>query len=206
MEPLLSISRLISAYKHRISTDSFRATTPSTDMFHRVNAVMRVLREGDILCFNHRTSVRSQWIKRITHCEMPHFCVYAGAGRILGMLRGRVRFHRLGRFYRPGYDIKILRGIPEVLQAAKEFINRRESKVDLVVIGTLTLFDRAAHLHAHEYLPYHPHGVTCSGIVSSAVHRAFNLRTIYNPMLQTPADLEKILGRLGLEVIAVQST
>ena len=70
-------------------------------------------RAGDLLFFYHRTSWRSLWIRRITACELPHVCVYLGDGRIVGMLRGRVRRHLLRRFLRDEYEVRFVRGSPK---------------------------------------------------------------------------------------------
>src|SRR6478609_879352 len=90
-------------------------------------------RPGDLLFFYHRTSFRSRWIRRITACDMPHVCVYLGEGRIIGMLRGRVRQHRLSRFFRDEYELRFVRGSPAIAREITRFLGRREAAVDLLV-------------------------------------------------------------------------
>src|SRR3954463_13613962 len=96
---------------------------------------LAVVRPGDLLFFYHRTSWRSRWIRRITACDMPHVCVYLGNGRIAGMLRGRVRRHRLSRFFRDEYELRFVRGSPAILREISRFMGQREAVVDLFVLA-----------------------------------------------------------------------
>src|SRR3954471_21689107 len=98
-------------------------------------------RPGDLLFFYHRTSWRSRWIRRVTACDMPHVCVYLGKGRIVGMLRGRVRRHLLRRFFRDEYDVRFVRGSTRVLDETLRFMGRREALIDLIVLGFLVFFE-----------------------------------------------------------------
>jgi hypothetical protein len=165
----------------------------------------RLLREavggaqpGDLLFFYHRTSWRSRWIRRVTACDMPHVCVYLGRGRIVGMLRGRVRRHLLRRFFRDEYDLRFVRGSARVLDEAQRFLGRREAMIDLIVLGVLVLFERALGAKLGRRLfPYKMRGVTCSGIVSSAWHAAHGIESWCNPMKHTPLDLEMAVGKVG---------
>ena len=155
-------------------------------------------RPGDLLFFYHRTSFRSRWIRRITACELPHVCVYLGNGRIIGMLRGRVRQHRLSRFFRDGYDLRFVRGSPAVLHEVRQFLGRREVFVDLLVLALLVLLERVIGAgRARRLFPYRMRGVTCSGIVASAWHRASGLESWCEPMKYTPRDLERVVGKVG---------
>lgn len=154
------------------------------------------IREGDVLFFYHRTSWRSRWIRRITGCDLPHVCVYLGCGRIVGMLRGRVRRHFLRRFFREGYDLRFVRGSPKVRDEALRFLGRRESWGDLVALGLLALVERALGSGAwRRAIPYRMRGVTCSGVVSTAWHRAQELVPLLDPMTHTPLDLERAVGK-----------
>jgi hypothetical protein len=151
---------------------------------------------GDLLFFYHRTSWRSRWIRRVTACEMPHVCVYLGKGRIVGMLRGRVRRHLLRRFFRDEYDVRFVRGSARVLDEAMRFIGRREVLIDLIVLGFLVLFERALGPRLGRRLfPYRMRGVTCSGIASSAWHAAHGIESWCSPMKHTPLDLEMTVGK-----------
>ena len=89
------------------------------------------IRPGDVLFFYHRTSVRSRVIRRITRCEMPHVALYEGEGRVIGMLKGRVRRHRIDRFFKNEYDIRIVRGDAALIEVVSRQIDRRESYADL---------------------------------------------------------------------------
>jgi len=155
-------------------------------------------RPGDLLFFYHRTSWRSRWIRRITASDMPHVCVYLGKGRIIGMLRGRVRQHRLSRFFRDEYELRFVRGSPAILHEVTKFVGRRESALDLLVLALLVLLERAfAASGARKWFPYRMRGVTCSGIVASAWHRANGVEPRCEPMKYTPRDLEQVVGKLG---------
>jgi len=155
-------------------------------------------RPGDLLFFYHRTSWRSRWIRRITACDLPHVCVYSGAGRIVGMLRGRVRRHFLRRFLRDEYDIRFVRGSPEVLREASHFLGQREAFRDLLVLAVLVLLERLLGPWAgRRLLPYRMRGVTCSGVVSSAWHRAGGVQSWCDPMKHTPLDLEHCVGKVA---------
>jgi hypothetical protein len=157
-----------------------------------------VARPGDLLFFYHRTSWRSRWIRRITACELPHVCVYSGNGRIVGMLRGRVRRHFLRRFLRDEYEVRFVRGTPDILQQTLPFLGKREAWFDLAVLAALVLLERVLGAGAaRRLLPYRMRGVTCSGVVSTAWHRANGVRSWCDPMLHTPLDLENSVGKLG---------
>jgi hypothetical protein len=161
-------------------------------------AAIAQARAGDLLFFYHRTSWRSRWIRRITACDMPHVCVYLGSGRIVGMLRGRVRRHFLGRFLRAEYDLRFVRGSPQILQETLGFLGRREALLDLFVLGVLVLFERVLGAGAGRgLLPYRMRGVTCSGIVSSAWHAAQGVDSWCDPMKHTPLDLERAVGKVS---------
>ncbi|HET7540091.1 MAG TPA: hypothetical protein VFK05_09465 [Polyangiaceae bacterium] len=155
-------------------------------------------RPGDLLFFYHRTSFRSRWIRRIVACDMPHVCVYLGNGRIIGMLRGRVRQHRLSRFFRDEYELRFVRGSPSILREVMRFQGQREVAVDLFVLALLVLLERAFGAGCGRLLlPYRMRGVTCSGIVASAWHRANGVEPWCAPMLYTPRDLEQAVGKVG---------
>lgn len=159
---------------------------------------MSAARAGDLLFFYHRTSWRSRWIRRITACDLPHVCVYLGNGRIIGMLRGRVRRHFLGRFFRDEYDLRFVRGSAAVLDEASRYLGRREAIVDLVVLAILVLVERALGARmGRQLVPYRMRGVTCSGVVSSAWHAAHGLEAWCDPMKHTPVDLERAVGKLS---------
>lgn len=153
---------------------------------------------GDLLFFYHRTSFRSRWIRRITACDMPHVCVYLGKGRIIGMLRGRVRRHRLSRFFRDEYDLRFVRGSPAILREMLRFLGQREARFDLFVLALLVLLERVIGAgRGRRLLPYRMRGVTCSGIVSSAWHRANAIEPWCDPMKFTPRDLERAVGKVS---------
>ena len=153
---------------------------------------------GDLLFFYHRTSWRSRWIRSITACDMPHVCVYLGRGRIVGMLRGRVRRHLLGRFFRDEYELRFVRGSARVRDEVLRFLDRREAWLDLFVLGVLVLLERALGKGSgRRRFPYRMRGVTCSGVVSSAWHRAHGLEAWCEPMKHTPLDLERAVGKLS---------
>jgi len=155
-------------------------------------------RPGDLLFFYHRTSWRSRWIRRVTACDLPHVCVYLGRGRILGMLRGRVRRHQLRRFFRDEYDLRFVRGSVAVLEEASHFLGKREAWFDLFVIGVLVLCERIVGTgHARRLVPYRMRGVTCSGLVSSAWHAAYGLSSRCEPLKHTPRDLEQVVGKVS---------
>ncbi|HEY0467874.1 MAG TPA: hypothetical protein VGC79_26925 [Polyangiaceae bacterium] len=155
-------------------------------------------RPGDLLFFYHRSSWRSRWIRRITACDMPHVCVYFGKGRIIGMLRGRVRRHRLSRFFRDEYQLRFVRGSPAILAETQRFVGQREAPVDLFVLALLLLLERVlGAFSGRRRLPYRMRGVTCSGIVSSAWHRANAVEPHCDPMKYTPRDLEQAVGKLS---------
>jgi len=157
-----------------------------------------VARPGDLLFFYHRTSWRSRWIRRITACDLPHVCVYSGEGRIVGMLRGRVRRHFLRRFLRDEYEVRFVRGSPDILQQTLPFLGQREAWFDLAVLAVLVLLERALGAGlGRRLLPYRMRGVTCSGIVSTAWHRANGVQSWCDPMKHTPRDLENSVGKLG---------
>jgi hypothetical protein len=154
------------------------------------------VRAGDLLFFYHRTSWRSRWIRRVTGCDMPHVCVYAGKGRIVGMLRGRVRRHPIRRFFRDEYDVRFVRGTPRILEEALRFSGRCERWVDLLVLGVLVLLERALGAPVgRRVVPYRMRGVTCSGVVSTAWHAAHGLGSFCDPMMHTPLDLERAVGK-----------
>jgi hypothetical protein len=153
---------------------------------------------GDLLFFYHRTSFRSRWIRRIVACDMPHVCVYLGEGRIIGMLRGRVRRHRLSRFFRDEYELRFVRGSPAILGEVRRFLGQREAALDLFVLALLVLLERALGAgRGRRLLPYRMRGVTCSGIVASAWHAANGIEPWCAPMKYTPRDLEQAVGKLG---------
>lgn len=155
-------------------------------------------RAGDLLFFYHRTSWRSRWIQRVTACEMPHVCIYVGGGRIVGMLKGRVRKHPLRRFFRSGYQIRFVRGSGAVLEQVEQFVGRREAWLDIFVLGVLVLLERAlGPRFGRRALRYRMRGVTCSGIVSSAWHAAHQRTSLCDPMQHTPLDLERAVGKLA---------
>jgi hypothetical protein len=165
----------------------------------RLLRVARVeTRPGDLLFFYHRTSWRSRWIRRITSCDMPHVCVYLGQGRIIGMLRGRVRRHRLSRFFRDEYELRFVRGSPAILGEVRRFLGQREAALDLFVLALLVLLERAFGAGCGRRLfPYRMRGVTCSGIVASAWHRANAVEPWCAPMQYTPRDLEQAVGKVS---------
>jgi hypothetical protein len=153
-------------------------------------------RPGDLLFFYHRTSWRSRWIRRVTACDLPHVCVYLGNGRIVGMLRGRVRVHFLRRFFRDEYELRFVRGSPAVLEEARRYRGQREALMDLLVIGALVLVERLLGARwGRALIPYRMRGVTCSGVASSAWHAALGLEPSYDPMKHTPLDLERAVGK-----------
>jgi hypothetical protein len=155
-------------------------------------------RAGDLLFFYHRTSWRSRWIRRITACDLPHVCVYLGNGRIIGMLRGRVRRHFLRRFFRDEYELRFVRGSSRVLDEVSRFLGRREAWLDLAVLAVLVLLERTLGASAGRRLVrYRMRGVTCSGIVSSAWHAAHGLESWCDPMKHTPLDLERAVGKVS---------
>jgi hypothetical protein len=155
-------------------------------------------RPGDLLFFYHRTSWRSRWIRRITACGLPHVCVYLGNGRIIGMLRGRVRRHFLRRFFRDEYELRFVRGSAAVLDEVVRYRGRREAKVDLVVLALLVLVERVLGARMGRALvPYRMRGVTCSGVVSSAWHAAHALESWCDPMKHTPLDLERVVDNVS---------
>ncbi len=155
-------------------------------------------RPGDMLFFYHRTSFRSRWIRRITACDMPHVCVYLGNGRIIGMLRGRVRQHRLSRFFRDEYELRFVRGSPALLREAMRFVGRREAAIDLLVLALLVLVERVVGAGwGRRFWRYRMRGVTCSGIVSSAWHRANGVEPWCDPLQYTPRDLEQAAGKVS---------
>jgi len=159
---------------------------------------LTLARPGDLLFFYHRSSWRSRWIRRITACDMPHVCVYLGKGRIVGMLRGRVRRHRLSRFFRTEYELRFVRGTPAIVPEILRFVGRREAAVDLLVLALLVLLERALGAgNGRRLLPYRMRGVTCSGIVSSAWHRANAVEPWCEPMKYTPCDLERAVGKVS---------
>lgn len=163
-----------------------------------LRAALSAARPGDLLFFYHRTSSRSRWIRRVTACELPHVCVCLGRGRILGMLRGRVRRHLLRRFFRDEYDLRFVRGSAAVLAEARRFLGQREAWLDLFVIGVLVLCERIVGTgRARRFVPYRMRGVTCSGLVSSAWHAAHGLNSRCEPSKHTPRDLEQVVGKLG---------
>jgi len=155
-------------------------------------------RPGDLLFFYHRTSWRSRWIRRVTACDMPHVCVYLGKGQIIGMLRGRVRKHRLSRFFCDEYELRFVRGTPQIPREMLRFLGKREVRIDLLVLALLVLLERALGAnHGRLLLPYQMRGVTCSGIVSSAWHRANAVESWCDPLKHTPLDLERTVGKLS---------
>jgi hypothetical protein len=155
-------------------------------------------RPGDLLFFYHRTSWRSRWIRRVTACDMPHVCVYLGGGRIVGMLRGRVRRHLLRRFFRDEYELRFVRGSRQILDETLRFLGRREALLDLLVLGVLVLLERTLGAGmGRRLLPYRMRGVTCSGVVSSAFHAAHGLESRCDPMKHTPLDLEAVVGKVS---------
>lgn len=161
-----------------------------------LDEAIRLARPGDLLFFYHRTSWRSRWIRRVTACDLPHVCVYFGEGRIVGMLRGRVRCHLLRRFFRDEYELRFVRGSDEVLQQTLLFLGRREAWIDLAVLGVLVILERALGATAGRRVwPYRMRGVTCSGIVSTAWHRAHGMSSWCDPMKHTPLDLENSVGK-----------
>jgi hypothetical protein len=168
----------------------------------RANVLREILaetREGDVLFFYHRTSWRSRWIERITGCEMPHVCVYTGDGQVVGMLRGKVRYHLVDRFVRDNYDLRFVRGSIGVSTEAIRFLGQREARLDLCVIGALVLVERVLGKPGllRRIVPYRMRGVTCSGVVATAWHRAHGVQARFDPMQQTPCDLEKTTGTVA---------
>lgn len=161
----------------------------------------KTLKPGDVLLFYHRTSWRSRMIKLATGCRMPHLCVYVGQQRIIGMLKGRVRRHRIGRFVRGEYDLQIVRGNSEILQAIQAFENGRECKRDLVAILLMLMWNRVFRGDIRNILPYKMSGVTCSGIVSSAIHIAYKVKSRHLPLLDTPKDAEMLIDKLHLPTL-----
>jgi len=150
---------------------------------------------GDLLFFYHRTSWSSRWIRRVTGCDLPHVCVYVGQGRIVGMLRGRVRRHFLGRFLRDEYDVRFVRGSDAVLQQTLPFLGKREAWLDLAALAVMVLLERALGDGAgRRFWRYRMRGVTCSGVVASAWHRANDVGAWCDPMQYTPRDLERAVG------------
>jgi hypothetical protein len=121
------------------------------------------------------------------------------------MLGGRVRRHRLGRFLRSEYDLRALRGRPEVLETVLGFLGRRERVVDLVALGLMNLLSRFVRRDARDFVPYRMAGVTCSGIVSAALHRAYRRPFRHEPLEDTPRDVELMVGELRLEILAEAS-
>lgn len=161
-----------------------------------LSEALRLARPGDLLFFYHRTSWRSRWIRRITACDLPHVCVYLGEGRVVGMLRGRVRRHFLGRFLRDEYDVRFVRGSPAILQETLPFLGKREVVWDLVALAVLVLLERGLGSSAgRSFWSYRMRGVTCSGLVASAWHRAHGVTSWCDPMQYTPRDLEQAVGR-----------
>jgi hypothetical protein len=159
---------------------------------------MLAARPGDLLFFYHRTSWRSRWIRRVTGCDMPHVCVYVGAGRIVGMLRGRVRRHVLERFFRDEYELRFVRGAPRIMEETLSFVGKPEAWLDLFVLGVLVLLERAlGFTWGRRHVPYRMRGVTCSGVVSSAWHRARGVESWCEPMKHTPLDLETAVGKVS---------
>ena len=168
---------------HRIETG---ALTEATTLLLR----------GDLLFFYHWTSWRSRWIRRITGCEMPHVCIYLGEGQVVGMLKGRVQIHPIQRFFREGYKLRFIRGTPATACEAQEFVGQREAWVDLFAIGLMALLERGTRIISwRRVIPYRMRGVTCSGLVSTAWHRATGLESSIIPMKHTPLNLETIVGK-----------
>lgn len=161
-----------------------------------LDEALSLARPGDLLFFYHRTSWRSRWIRRITACELPHVCVYLGEGRIVGMLRGRVRRHFLGRFLRDEYDVRFVRGSQDILHQVLPFLGKREAWRDLAVLAVLVLLERGLGSGVgRSFWAYRMRGVTCSGVVASAWHRANHVTPWCDPMQYTPRDLEQAVGR-----------
>jgi hypothetical protein len=130
---------------------------------------------------------------------MPHLCVYVGDGKIVGMLRGKVRYHKVSRFLRNEYDLQAVRADIRVLREIETFMKRRESKLDLMTICVMRLLKLLTGFDIRNSIAYHMHGVTCSGIVSSAMHAAYTIPSEHNPLLDTPRDVEKLINRIGLK-------
>ena len=173
----------------------------ATNRKELLNQITHTTQPGDILLFYHRTSWRSRTIKVVTKCRKPHLAVYAGKEQIIGMLKGKVRRHRIGRFLKPEYDLQIVRGNASILKAIKAYINRRESKRDLMIILVMLMWNRIFGGDIRNILPYKMAGVTCSGIVSSAIHNAYMLKSRHLPLMDTPKDAELLIGKLGLRTL-----
>ncbi|MCC7440856.1 MAG: isoprenylcysteine carboxylmethyltransferase family protein [Bdellovibrionales bacterium] len=160
------------------------------------------LRPGDLLLFYHRTSWRSRLIRLVTGSRLPHTCVYVGRGRVLGMLRGVVRYHRLSRFFRNGYEIEAYRARPSVLAAAERFRGMREHFPDLLRLAWRILLGRLLRFDVRQRIPVSMRGVTCSGIVGSALTTAYRIERARAPMSDTPYEVERAAVGLGLERVA----
>jgi len=157
-----------------------------------LDEALALARPGDIILFNHRTSRRSRFIRFMTGCRMPHVCIYAGEGRVLGMLKKRVRYHPLERFFRDEYDIVILAGDPAYEVAMQRWIGREEVTLDLWVMGVFVAFERLSGT-IRARARYHLRGVTCSGTVCDAIFSVHGARPELPAMVHTPMDLERIL-------------
>lgn len=166
-----------------------------------LNKMLKIIRPGDILMFYHRTSWRSRWIKRITGCAMPHMCIYQGRQRIVGMLKGRVCTHRIGRFFKNEYDLQIFRADPQVLDYITKNIGKKESHVDLLFLWLQLLLSYLMHRDSRNFIPYKMRGVTCSGIVSSALHLTYELPSAHSPYKDTPRDVESVIHKLNLDML-----
>ena len=166
-----------------------------------LNQIRSIAAPGDILRFYHRTSWRSRLIKLITRCEKPHLCIYAGKDEIIGMLKGRVRRHRVGRFLRPEYDLEIVRGDPEILRSVRKFLNQKESKRDLGIIWGMLICNYIFRGDVRNIFPYQMAGVTCSGIVSAAIHKVYTIKSCHPPLMDTPKDAEVLIRKIGLPTL-----
>lgn len=166
-----------------------------------LDQILDIIQPGDVLLFFHRTSWRSRWIKRITDCTMPHMCIYQGNQRIVGMLKGRVCTHRIGRFFKNEYDLIIVRGNPQVLNFVQKNLGKKEALIDLLSLWLFLALSRLLRRDARNIIPYSMFGVTCSGIVSSALHMAYGLPSRHSPHKDTPRDVETTIQNLKLKVL-----
>lgn len=157
-----------------------------------LDEALALARPGDIILFNHRTSRRSRFIRFMTGCRMPHVCIYAGDGRVLGMLKKQVRYHPLERFFRDEYDIVILAGDPAYEVAMQRWLGREEVTLDLWIMGVFVAFERLAGTKRAR-ARFRLRGVTCSGTVCDAIFSVNGARPELPAMVHTPMDLEKFL-------------
>lgn len=159
-----------------------------------LSEVADLARPGDLLLFFHRTSGRSWFVRWASRAQMPHVCVYAGDGEVVGMLKKRVRRHRLARFFRDEYDVELYRGSPEILESMRRWIGRTERRIDLVAMTTMVLTERYTGLPIRRWSSYRMRGVTCCGTAIAAIHEAHGTTPEMDPLLHTPLDLERLLA------------